>query len=152
MAPPRPWTVSEVATVERLREDGVPVRAIAAQLGRSRDSVTALIQRQDMTRPVWWTSPQAHEAHAMYMRGVKLKVIGERLGRSSEAVKAMLWRQGRIPRVSWKPMTMAEREHILELNALGFTMYRIAKIVGRHRNTVRALLRERLQVASLPMS
>lgn len=149
MAAPRPWTVSEVATVERLREEGVTVRAIAAQLGRSRDSVTALIRRQDMTRPVWWTSPQAHEAHAMYMRGVKLKVIGERLGRSSEAVKAMLWRQGRIPRVSWKPMTMAEREHILELNALGFTMYEIAKIVGRHRNTVRALLRERLQVASL---
>lgn len=150
--PCRPWTPDEDARVRKLREQGLTVEGIAAQLGRSYNSVKSYMQVHDLTEPVWWSHIHAQEALALYKRGVRLKAIGLRVGRSPEAVRALVRRQGALPRVRWVAMTDTDRARIVELHAQGATISRIAKTVLRDRNSVRKVLRDRGLLASLPMS
>jgi hypothetical protein len=133
------WSTDEDWLLRQLYEQGAPLRAIAARVGRSPDAVSerrrALgIASRQRSRP--WSPLEDQLLQAGSARGVPAALIARRLGRPPEQVRQRrraLMGAGRAGR----PYRAAEDDAIAACWAKGGDVEDLARLLGRSAGSIR---------------
>lgn len=136
--PPR-WSHGEDRVLRRLYAQGVALRVIAEQVGRSPDAVDERrrvlgIAARTRSRP--WSAREDALLRAATAIGLPAAVIAERLGRPSEQVR---WRRRALLGAAPAPraFTVVEDDAIRACWARGDDVERLARELGRPAGSVR---------------
>ena len=91
-----PWQAAEIDELKAMYNDGVPIREISEQLGRTQKSIrlrlTALGLYEPKPSPKAWTEDDERRLVRMYNEDLSFKEMSDILGRSEGAVVSRLVR------------------------------------------------------------
>lgn len=141
----RPWTKDEIALTRAMKAKGLGQSAIAAELRRAPGSVSSLLHRIGLTKPILPEDARADVRAAYYRADMPVSEIKAQWGITNAVLYKILGKgRRRHPIKRYKRSlfyTTTEIGRVKFLHALGWMYKDIAKDIGRSEHSVRRFCR-----------